>query len=58
MKRQDDRAKAYFLTRWKLYYGDDRGFNAWWSRLADKTACRTRAADDRRAEIRAREVTR
>jgi len=44
-----------------MLYGNDRGFDAWWSRLADKTARRTRAAEklrSRRSGIKTREVTR
>ncbi len=32
-----------------MLYGNDRGFDAWWSRLADKTARRTRAAEGLRS---------
>lgn len=56
----DQRSERYFRLRWKLYYGDDAGFDQWWSRLADKQSRRTRAAEglrSRRAAIKKSEVS-
>jgi len=53
----DQRSERYFRLRWLMLYGNDRGFNAWWNRLADDSPRRTRAADDRRAEIKKSEVS-